>query len=641
MSEFKKIAAIVIARLRQRGFSERTIANHEKLYQAMHNYFTKEGIHYTPELGALLLEENNDKVFEVKGTFIRAGCIAKLNDVYRNGDLIHAQLSPRKGYSSIVLSIPFEQAVADFLDYCQGFFTNTQLGNTRRRCGLFLKCMQSWGKTKLNDISYGDIRNYHQELSHLKQISKVVEESSLHQFLRYLAEQGQVSPGRYLYMYLLECDRMVGLKDLPGPEQRKIEELREDSLSFPAEEFRTAGIELVELHLKEGYAPAYIQGFEKTILYLYLFLDLHGLGYLPAVADIWLYSDAAKSVFCGSSWMAARRILNVFRNFASSGDADFGKVYRKGMTGLDNLPEWCRAPLEGFATQRLKQKLDESTVKNDIYSILRFCRFLIHSGLNSYTELTGKLILDFNLKDLHESPEGKNSCNGRVRRFLKYLYREGIVVDRRLYLALGVTAAPVETIIQTLTEDEIQSVKDYIGNAGTPLKIRDSAIILLGSDMGMRGSDIVSLKLSDIDWKDQCLRFRQNKTDVEAWLAMPTAVGNAIFHYLRDARPRAAKSDYVFVSMKTPYRRLTRNVCYGTLKRILPDRQVYGSGFHVTRKTFSTNRLQNGISPAKIADAIGHHGTRSLMPYLSLDEARISECALSIERLDISMKEGF
>ena len=166
MNEFEKNAAIVIARLKQRGFSERTIANHEKIYQALHNYLTKEGMHYTPELGVLLLEENYDEVFEVKGTTIRAGCIAKLNDVCRNGDLIHAQLSPRKGYSSIVLRASFEQAVSDFLNYCREFFSDTQLENTRRRCRLFLKCMQSWGRMKLNDISYKDIQNYHEELSH-------------------------------------------------------------------------------------------------------------------------------------------------------------------------------------------------------------------------------------------------------------------------------------------------------------------------------------------------------------------------------------------------------------------------------------------------------------------------------------------
>ena len=110
---------------------------------------------------------------------------------------------------------------------------------------------------------------------------------------------------------------------------------------------------------------------------------------------------------------------------------------------------------------------------------------------------------------------------------------------------------------------------------------------------------------------------------------MPLSVGNAIFKYLKMGSPRGCSSDLLFLSLKTPYRPLTRNICFGTLKRILPDRIVQGSEFHVTRKTFSTYKHQSGITPERISSAIGQRTVKSLTPYLSLDDERLSMCPLS------------
>ena len=159
--------------------------------------------------------------------------------------------------------------------------------------------------------------------------------------------------------------------------------------------------------------------------------------------------------------------------------------------------------------------------------------------------------------------------------------------------------------------------------------------------MGIRGSDIVRLRISDICFKDRTIRFVQDKTDVEIQLAMPVSVGNAIFKYLKMGRPRGCSSDLLFISLKTPHRPLTRNVCFGTLKRILPDRIVQGSGFHVTRKTFSTYKLRSGIAPERISSAMGQRTVKSLTPYLSLDDERLSMCPLSLDRLNIPMKGDF
>jgi site-specific recombinase XerD len=497
------------------------------------------------------------------------------------------------------------------------------------------------GESTFNEIMYEDINRYHLELSHLKKVSRIVEESSLHPFLKFVYENNGINPGLYLYMYQLERDIFIPLETLPADLQQRISEIQDESLNYPPDRFLKKGLDLIRICLETGYVESYVSEMKLAVLYLYLFLDLNHLGYLPEIADIWFNSIAVNHLFHGSTVHSASRILHLFRDYMITGEADLGKVYRKGIKGLAELPEWYRVPLDGYISQRSKQKFDPKTVKNDIFFLLRFYSFLSRNDVKSFAELTGKLISDFNLYDKHGTSEGKNQCNCGIRRFLKYLFRESLITDAYLPYALLPAAAPVETLAQTLTEEEIEQARTYIMEAKTPIQLRDSAIFLLGVDMGLRGSDIVSLKLEDIDWKNECIRFQQQKTDVDAWSIMPVAVGNALFRYLKNGRPRGIKNDYLFVSISSPHKKLSRCICYGTLKRIFPNRKVAGSGFHVTRKTFSTNRLNSGASPEQIANALGHSGTGSLTPYLSLDTGHMCQCPLSLDILNISLKGGF
>lgn len=640
MNEYRKNVTIVLNFLKERGYAQSTVKNHERFYTLLADDLAAKDITYSPEYGKALLSTLPVPAWLPKSRIENAACISKLDDAYIHGCIINAQASPRKSYSKLSLNSNFENHITRFLRSRENVFTESQIANVKRRCSLFLKCMQSKGRMDPSEITYGDIDSYHEELAHLKRISRVIEESTLHQFLQFLAESGKVPYGLYLRIYALETECFVNLDDFPPDEQsRLIKNSSEGQVRLSPERFLSEGLELIRLHQEAGYVQKYTEASKRAILQLYLFLDYHNLWYDPDMADIWLHSDCVKKrLFKGCSWNTARHILFMFSDYVTSGSVHFEKKLPRGINGINNIPEWCLTPLLDFAESRRKMKLDENTVKNDIYSILRFCRFIIGEGLSSYGDINGSHLADFNLADHHGTPEGKNACNNRVKRFLKYLYRKGLNANPSLYMALGCSAAPVETVVVVLTSSEIEEIKTFVGNAYTDLEIRDSAVIMLGLEMGMRSSDIANLKLENIDWKNRSILYRQNKTDTDVWVPMPVAVGNAIFRYLKQSRPRMAVCRNVFVDFKAPFCGMSRNICYGALKRALPDRDVRGSGFHVTRKTFSTNRLRNGVRPESIADVIGHRDTESLKHYLSLDDERMAACPLSLADLRLEME---
>lgn len=54
MGEFERISKTVIEALEQRGYSQRTIQNHRKVYQALHIYLDQNQIPYTPSLSTFI-----------------------------------------------------------------------------------------------------------------------------------------------------------------------------------------------------------------------------------------------------------------------------------------------------------------------------------------------------------------------------------------------------------------------------------------------------------------------------------------------------------------------------------------------------------------------------------------------------------
>ena len=68
--------------------------------------------------------------------------------------------------------------------------------------------------------------------------------------------------------------------------------------------------------------------------------------------------------------------------------------------------------------------------------------------------------------------------------------------------------------------------------------MRDKAILLLLARLGLRASDVVDLKLDDIDWSRGTFNV-VGKSRHEAKLPLPQDVGDAILDYLQRARPPA------------------------------------------------------------------------------------------------------
>jgi integrase len=236
----------------------------------------------------------------------------------------------------------------------------------------------------------------------------------------------------------------------------------------------------------------------------------------------------------------------------------------------------------------------------------------------------------FHLQDAHATAEGKNACSSKVRAFLEYLGEAGRV-PATLFMAVPNEAAARMGIVETLGTDDIAGICRFSKSVGNAMGLRHAAMVLIGLRMGIRASDIVKLKFHDVSWAQKTMLVQQQKTGKSLKLPMPVEVGNALYRYIMHGRPDAA-SDYIFISHRVPYSKMNRAVCQKALQKALPEKP---GGFHITRKTYASRMLANGVQTGRIAEALGHATSQNVMAYLSTDDVKMRLCALSLDGVPV------
>lgn len=625
----------VMTFLAEHDYSPSHISLHRVCYREFKTFLVATDQMYSVEQAVNWLNYNKFK-WSKRKYLGYSHCLEQLEDVYTANEIQPENLSPQ--HSAYKYLIPSLKSELDaYLEYCKSTDTPRYIDEERVRCSRFLLYLQKHNIYSVSEISYTLMISFHKDDFHRTQKTKDVYEDCVRHLIRYYAQMGKCNIGYSLILNKLLIHQVISLLDMSDDHMHEIDFLREESLYFPPTKFWDACQGFQSAIEKYRYADTMRTCSLHTLTLLFLFLDMHNIGYTLRIA--WIWYEEVKPLL-KSNWAMSRRVLKLFEQFTQEGYITPQTTYTYKPTSFEQLPDWCKKPLSSFLNLKVRESMAKSTVDMYRSAITRFCFFLVKKGITSFKELTPEYLKEFNLTDTHETLEGKNAYNVRIKAFIFYLGEEGIIQSSMLHLALPSVFATRERVVNVLSDDEIQQVHEYKENSSKPLELRNAAVILLGLKMGLRGSDIVNLQFSNIDWKRSVINLIQKKTKTEVTLPMPTEVGNAIYQYLLKGRPDS-ESSYVFIRHKAPYDKLERSSCFKTIREVLPEHKVPGSGFHVTRKSFATSLLRHGTAINIIIDSLGHRSDSTVTKYLSLDEERMCTCPLSLSEVNIPLKVGF
>ena len=274
---------------------------------------------------------------------------------------------------------------------------------------------------------------------------------------------------------------------------------------------------------------------------------------------------------------------------------------------------------------KLERGLSDNSIKSYDFDLILFKKFLDlnkikDTPLNCKSE-TIKNYLYKNLSDKKSRSQARSIS--ALKSFFNYLVFEGLIKDSPIS---NIEAPKLERKLpEVLTEDEINQLIKSV-DLNHVFGQRNKTIIEVLYGTGIRVSELVNLKLSNIFFKESILKVN-GKGDKERFVPLGKIASTEIKTYLniRDRMKIDSKNtDILFINRYG--RKLTRSMIFkiikdasksiGLEKKISP---------HTLRHSFATHLLKNGADLRTIQLILGHESITTTEIYTHLDTFHLEE----------------
>jgi site-specific recombinase XerD len=160
---------------------------------------------------------------------------------------------------------------------------------------------------------------------------------------------------------------------------------------------------------------------------------------------------------------------------------------------------------------------------------------------------------------------------------------------------------------------------------------RDYAALLLLTTYGLRASEVVAIRLEDIDWRQRSFQVRQRKTRRSLTLPLTSEVMSALIKYLEHGRP-SSHHRQLFLKYHAPIQPLTRATLYALTRKALKCAGIEAAHFgpHSLRHALATQLVRQGQSLKVVGDLLGHRVPEATLIYCKLAVEDLREVALPL-----------
>lgn len=313
------------------------------------------------------------------------------------------------------------------------------------------------------------------------------------------------------------------------------------------------------------------------------------------------------------------RLSRLLTSYYNTGKFDIS-VMKRGKQEPSN--DTLKVLYREYESHLRKQYSNENTVLFYAYGVLCLFKYLESIHLYKIGEITADIIVDY-IKTTNQNRQSAIICG--LKRYFIFINRQDLfdIVD-------GMKVYRKKRIIPVLSDAEIQKITDAIRSGA--ISNRDAAIVLFGLTTGIRAIDLINLRLSNIDWDNETISFKQSKTGNYVTLPLSVSLGNAIAKYLCKERPDAG-NDYLFVRKVAPFYPLAVHTsCYAIVKSVFKIAGIRNGvqifGMHMLRHNAASSMVKNEIPISTIAAILGHADINSTDVYITTDEKKLRECVL-------------
>jgi len=278
----------------------------------------------------------------------------------------------------------------------------------------------------------------------------------------------------------------------------------------------------------------------------------------------------------------------------------------------------------------IERGLSENSVLNYTLDIQKLINFLEANAIAiSPTKIDSKLLKQFIYEVAKElNARSQSRIISGLKCFFNYLIFEDYRVDNPMELIE--TPKIGRKLPDTLSLDEIDDMIACV-DLSVAEGERNRAIIETLYGCGLRVSELISLKLSDLYFKEGFIQVT-GKGDKQRFVPIGDVTQTFISEYIENSRGNAPykKSDQDIVFLNRRGNALTRAMIFTIVKNLSIAANIQKKiSPHTFRHSFATHLLENGADLRAIQQMLGHESITTTEIYMHVDKSHLKQVITS------------
>jgi len=275
---------------------------------------------------------------------------------------------------------------------------------------------------------------------------------------------------------------------------------------------------------------------------------------------------------------------------------------------------------------KIERNLSENTITSYLFDLQKLNIFLEENNFSSNpSHIKESTLKKFVYKISKEiKPSSQARIISGIKRFFDFLILENILNENPLE---NIETPKIGSKLPTtLTVKEIDKLIDSI-DIKSKNKIRNKAIIEILYSCGLRVSELITLKVSDLYFNESIIKVT-GKGNKERFVPISKGAINYIEKYLNEIRIfkkiKKGSEDTLFLNERGSG--LSRVMIYIILNDLKIKAEINKKiGPHTLRHSFATHLLENGADLITIQNMLGHENIVTTERYLHVDRKHLVE----------------
>lgn len=280
-------------------------------------------------------------------------------------------------------------------------------------------------------------------------------------------------------------------------------------------------------------------------------------------------------------------------------------------------------------------KYSDNTIKSYFFDINIFLEYIESKKIN-YLEVKLKDIRKFiETRSKHKTYRGNYETSRTIKRRISSLTKfYDFLVSRNLISSnpfkAVITPKTKKKIPEALYENQIKALLESNALRTDEFALRDQAILMLLISTGLRCSELVNLKITDINFSNRILRVI-GKGNKERIVPFSLKARDAILEYAKKSRNELLKkndSTSLYLFLNKHGEQISSRGLEFILQNIIKKTNLeLGINLHphVLRHTFATKMLENGADIRVIQELLGHESINSTQIYTHVSKESLKK----------------